>query len=68
LEQVSSKYKVAERPIEDENIYKNSLGATKDGRYITVVCYKEESVGGRMRYYVTLAYGNEKFMGVSNEL
>ena len=68
LEQISSKYNVAERPIEDENLYKKSGGRTKDGRYITVYCYKDESFGGEMRYYVTLAYGNEKFQGVSNEL
>ena len=68
LEQVSSKYNVAECPIEDENLYKKSVGRTKDGRYITVDCFKSESIGGRMRYYVTLMYGNEKFEGVSNEL
>lgn len=68
LEQVSSKYKVAELPIEDENVYKKSGGRTKDGRYITVYCDKTESVDGEMRYYVTLEYGNEKFEGVSNEL
>ena len=68
LKQVSSKYKVAERPIEDKNLYKKSGGRTKDGRYITVACFKSESIDGRMRYYVTLAYGNEKFQGVSNEL
>lgn len=68
LKQVSSKYNVAERPIEDENLYKKSGGRTKDGRYIVVVCHKSESIDGRMRYYVTLTYGNEKFKGVSNEL
>ena len=68
LEQVSSKYNVAERPIEDENLYKQSAGRTKDGRYIVVDCFKTESVDGEMRYYVTLTYGNEKFQGVSNEL
>ncbi|MEE0936742.1 MAG: hypothetical protein UIG52_01810 [Bacteroidales bacterium] len=68
LEQVSSKYNVAERPIEDENLYKKSGGRTKDGRYIVVGCYKDESFDGEMRYYVTLEYGNEKFEGVSNEL
>ena len=68
LEQVASKYNVAERPIEDENLYKKSGGATKDGRYVVVYCHKSESIGGEMRYYVTLAYGNEKFQGVSNEL
>ena len=68
LEQISSKYNIAERPIEDENIYKKSGGCTKDGKYIVVVCYKEESVNGVMRNYVTLEYGNEKFQEVSDEL
>lgn len=68
LKQVSSKYNVAERPIEDENLYKKSGGATKDGRYIVVAYHKSESFSGEMRYYVTLKYGNEKFEGVSNEL
>lgn len=68
LEQVSSKYNVAERSIEDENLYKKSGGRTKDGRYIVVACDQSESFDGRMRYYVTLEYGNEKFQGVSNEL
>ncbi len=68
LANVASKYNVAERPIEDENLYKKSGGRTKDGRYIVVACDKSESFDGRMRYYVTLEYGNEKFQGVSNEL
>ena len=68
LEQVSSKYNVAERPIEDENVYKKSAGCTKDGKYVTIVSRKGESVGGEMRYYLTLSYKDEKIKGVSNEL
>jgi hypothetical protein len=68
LEEVSSKYNIAERPIEDENIYKKSGGCTKDGKYFVVCCFKEESVAGMIRNYVVLEYGDEKFQGVSNEL
>ncbi|MBQ1190847.1 MAG: hypothetical protein IIX43_01010 [Bacteroidales bacterium] len=68
LEQVASKYNVAELPIENENVYKKSAGCTKDGKYVTIVSRKGESVGGEMRYYLTLSYKDEKIKGVSNEL
>ena len=68
LANVASKYKVAELPIEDENLYKKSGGATKDGRYIVIACHKGESFSGEMRYYFGLEYGNPNLRGVSNEL
>jgi hypothetical protein len=68
LEQISSKYNIVKRPIEDKNDYKKHGGCTKDGKYVVVVCSKEESNNGMMRYYVILEYGNEKFQEISDEL
>ena len=56
LSALSSKYKMNEKPIEDTNMYKLYTAKSKDGKAMAVQCFKGESSGGEMRYYVNLEY------------
>lgn len=69
FDELSKKYKMNELPIQDTNTYKRYNARTKDEKIMGVFCFKAESLGGEMRYYVSLDYYDEKLMKeVSDEL
>ena len=66
---LSKKYKMNEIPIQDTNTYRDYYAISKDGKVMVVSCKKVESIGGEMRYYVSLFYGDSKLKEeVSDEL
>ena len=56
LSALSSRYKMNEKQITDTNTYKWYTALSKDGMGMAVKCFKAESNGGQMRYYVNLEY------------
>ena len=68
LSEVSAKYHLFESPLEDTTSYKRYIGLTKDDQWIIVHCYSYESVSHQRFIGVTLAYGDNNFNNVSDEL
>lgn len=69
LSVVSSKYQLYEEPMEDTSSYKRFVGRAKYGeQWVTVNCYSYESVGYQRWVGVTLAYGDNSIISVSDEL
>ena len=68
LSDLSEKYKMNEKPIEDTDTYKYYTADSKDGKIIIVSCYKGESSGGEIRYYVSLVYLDAALYKPNDEL
>lgn len=68
LSEVSVKYNMFESPIDDTTSYKRYMGLTKENQWIVVHCYSYESVSHERYIGVTLAYGDNNFDNVSDEL
>lgn len=68
LSEVSAKYHLFESPVDDTTSYKRYVGLTKDDQWIIVHCYSYESVSHERYIGVTLAYGDNNFDNVSDEL
>ena len=68
LSVVSSKYKLYENPMNDTSCYKRYSGKTTDNKWVTVYCGSYESLSYERWVTVTLAYGDENFNEVSEEL
>lgn len=69
LSAVSSKYQLYEEPIDDTSSYKRFVGIAKyGGQWVIVHCYSYESVGYQRWVSVTLAYGDNSIISVSDEL
>lgn len=75
LSLVSSKYKIKEKAIEDnkvyreyiDNMYKDYVGYSKDGRYLRILYFSIDNCG-RETYHVHLIYGDETFNKPNDEL
>ncbi len=65
---VSAKYQLFEDPIDDTTSYKRFAGVTKTNQWVLVSCYSYESVSNERYIGVSLAYGDNNFYNVSNEL
>lgn len=69
LSAVSSKYQLYEDPLDDTSSYKRFVGRAKyDERWVVVHCYSYESVSYQRWVGVTLAYGDNSIVSVSDEL
>lgn len=68
LSALSSKYKMNEKTITDTNTYKWYTAKLKDKKGMAVQCFKAESSGGEMRYYVLLEYGDRTLDKSRDEL
>lgn len=68
LSALSEKYKMNERPIEDTNTYKYYLAVSEDEYVVAITCYKGESSGGEIRYYVNLEYLDAALYRPNDEL
>lgn len=68
LSKVSSKYQMYEEPLDDTTSYKRFIGKTNDNCWVLVHCFSYESVSHQRWIGVKLAYGDDKYNGVSDEL
>ena len=68
LSTVSAKYHMFESPIDDTTSYKIYIGKTNNNQWVEIHCYSYESVSHKRWIGVTLAYGDDSFNAVSNEL
>ena len=68
LSALSSRYKMNENPITDTNTYKLYTAQSKDRKGMAVKCFKAESNGGQMRYYVNLEYVDAALYKPNDEL
>ena len=68
LSQVSAKYHLQESSPDDTTIYKMYVGVSRDEQWICVRCFSYESIGGEHLIGTQLAYGNNQFEYISDEL
>ena len=59
LSTISKKYHVSEAEPIDTTVYKVHVGYDKQNRYVGVSCYRDESIGGELYYYVELLYRDD---------
>lgn len=68
LSLLSSKYNMYEEPLDDTTSYRRFVGWTKDSQWVLVHCFSYESVSNSRWIGVCLAYGDNKYRVVSDEL
>lgn len=68
LSEVSAKYHLQESSHNDTTIYKKYIGKTRNGQWISILCFSYESVYGKHLIGTRLAYGNNQFEYISDEL
>ena len=68
LSTVSSKYHLYEPSIDDTNTYRLFEGKTNEGLWVSISCFRYESISYDIYVGVDLSYGDNNYTSVSNEL